>query len=180
MVNLESYWGSRMRALTVVTSYEREYNELLAKLRKVDKAVSALQESDNLRNVFNVILAVGNFMNDTSKQAQGFKLSTLQRLTFIKDTTNSMTFLNYVEKIVRLNYPSFNDFLSELEPVLDVVKVSIEQLVNDCKDFSQSIVNVERSVEIGNLSDSSKFHPLDKVLIKTLPVLPEARKRGTC
>ena len=178
MVNLESYWGSRMRALTVVTSYEREYNELLAKLRKVDKAVSALQESDNLRNVFNVILAVGNFMNDTSKQAQGFKLSTLQRLTFIKDTTNSMTFLNYVEKIVRLNYPSFNDFLSELEPVLDVVKVSIEQLVNDCKDFSQSIVNVERSVEIGNLSDSSKFHPLDKVLIKTLPVLPEARKKG--
>lgn len=88
-----------MRALTVVTSYEREYNELLAKLRKVDKAVSALQESDNLRNVFNVILAVGNFMNDTSKQAQGFKLSTLQRLTFIKDTTNSMTFLNYVEKL---------------------------------------------------------------------------------
>ena len=178
MVNLESYWGSRMRALIVVTSYEKEYNELLTKLRKVDKAVGALQESDNLRNVFNVILAVGNFMNDTSKQAQGFKLSTLQRLTFIKDTNNSMTFLNYVEKIIRLNYPSFNDFLKELEPVLDVVKVSIEQLVNDCRDFSQSIVNVERSVEIGNLSDSSKFHPLDKILIKTLPVLPEARKKG--
>lgn len=178
MVNLQPYWASRMRAIKVITTYEREYSELLGKLRKIDKAVSCLQDSENLRNVFNVILAVGNYMNDASKQAQGFKLTTLQRLTFIKDTTNSMTFLNYVEKIVRKNYPKFGDFLKELEPVLDVVKISIEQLVNDCREFSQSIVNVERSIDIGNLSDSSKFHPLDRVLVKVLPILPEARKKG--
>ena len=178
MVNLQSYWGSRMRALTVVTSYEREYNELLGKLRKVDKAVGCLQDSENIHNVFNVILAVGNYMNDTSKQAQGFKLTTLQRLTFIKDSTNSMTFLNYVEKIVRTNYPSFNDFLKELEPLSDVVKVSIDQLITDCRSFTQSVINVERSVNIGNLSDSSNFHPQDRVLAKVLPVLPEARKKA--
>lgn len=175
--NLQPYWGSRMRALRVITSYEREYSELVTKLRKVDKAVAVIQKSTNLRNVFNVILAVGNYMNDSAKQAQGFKLSTLQRLTFIKDANNSMTFLNYVEKIVRDNYPSFNDFLEDLQPVLDVVKISIEQLISDCKEFSQSITNVERSIDIGNLNDSSKFHPLDKVLVKVLPVLPEASKR---
>ncbi|QLL31240.1 hypothetical protein HG536_0B01010 [Torulaspora globosa] len=175
--NLQTYWGSRMRALKVVTSYEREYSELMSKLRKVDKAVAAIQQSANLSNVFNVILAVGNYMNDASKQAHGFKLSTLQRLTFIKDSDNNMTFLNYVEKIVRDNYPSFNDFLLDLQPVLDVVKISIEQLVHDCDSFSQSVINVQRSVEIGNLSDSSKFHPLDKVLAKVLPVLSEASKK---
>lgn len=178
MVNLQSYWGSRMRALTVITSFEKDYNGLLTKLRKIDKAVSSLKGSENLRNVFNVILAVGNYMNDTSKQAQGFKLATLQRLTFIKDATNSMTFLNYVEKIVRINYPSFNDFLKELEPLFDVVKISIDQLVKDCNSFTQSIINVERSVEIGNLSDSSKFHPSDRVLAKVLPVLQESRKKA--
>ncbi|CCK70716.1 formin BNI1 KNAG_0F00470 [Huiozyma naganishii CBS 8797] len=178
MVNLQPYWSSRMRALKVITTYEREYAELLEKLRKVDKAVGSLQQSENLKNVLNVILAVGNYMNDTSKQAQGFKLATLQRLTFIKDTTNSMTFLNYVEKIVRKNYPTFNDFLNELQPVLDVVKISIDQLVSDCQEFSGSVVNVERSIEIGNLSDSSKFHPSDRVLVKVLPVLPEARKKA--
>ncbi|AQZ18969.1 BNI1 (YNL271C) [Zygosaccharomyces parabailii] len=175
--NLQSYWSSRMRALKVITTYDKEYQELVSKLRKVDKAVGAVLKSENLRNVFNVILAVGNFMNDTAKRAQGFKLSTLQRLTFIKDSTNSMTFLNYVEKVIRDNYPSFNDFLKELEPVLEVTKISIDQLVNDCRDYSQAVINVERSIEIGNLSDSSKFHPLDKVLIKVLPILPEARKK---
>ncbi|CAL9733133.1 protein Bni1p [Monosporozyma unispora] len=178
MVNLQSYWSSRMRAIKVITSYEKEYSELLEKLRRVDKAVSSLQSSENLKNVFNLILAMGNFMNDASKQAQGFKLATLQRLTFIKDTSNNMTFLNYVESIVRKNYPKFNDFLKDLEPVLNVVKISIEQLVNDCRDFSNTIINVQRSIDIGNLSDSSKFHPLDRVLIKVLPVLPEARKKG--
>ncbi|CAR28993.1 ZYRO0F16676p [Zygosaccharomyces rouxii] len=175
--NLQAYWGSRMRAIKVITSYDKEYLELVTKLRKVDKAVGAILKSENLSNIFNVILAVGNFMNDTAKRAQGFKLSTLQRLTFIKDTNNSMTFLNYVEKIIRGNYPSFNDFLKELEPVLNVTKISIDQLVNDCNEYCQAVTNVERSIEIGNLSDSSKFHPLDRVLIKVLPVLPEARKK---
>ncbi|GAV48517.1 hypothetical protein ZYGR_0K00220 [Zygosaccharomyces rouxii] len=175
--NLQAYWSSRMRAIKVITTYDKEYLELVTKLRKVDKAVGAILKSENLSNIFNVILAVGNFMNDTAKRAQGFKLSTLQRLTFIKDTTNSMTFLNYVEKIIRGNYPSFNDFLKELEPVLDVTKISIDQLVNDCNEYCQAVTNVERSIEIGNLSDSSKFHPLDRVLIKVLPVLPEARKK---
>ena len=119
-----------------------------------------------------------SFMNDSSKQAQGFKLSTLQRLTFIKDEKNSMTFLNYVEKIIRENYPEYTNFIEELDPVLSVTKVSIEQLTNDCKEFSQSILNVERSIEIGNLSDPSKFHPLDKVLNKVVPVLPDARKKA--
>lgn len=178
MVNLQSYWLSRMRALRTIITFEKEYDELIGKLRKVDKAVSALQNSENLKNVFNVILAVGNFMNDTSKQAQGFKLSTLQRLTFIKDFTNSMTFLNFVERVVRTNYPDFNNFLLELVPVLEVVKISVEQLENDCNAYTKSILNVERSIEIGNLSDSSKFHPEDKVLAKVLPVLPEARKKS--
>ncbi|QLG70161.1 hypothetical protein HG535_0A01000 [Zygotorulaspora mrakii] len=178
MFNLQPYWGSRMRALKLVTSFEREYSDLISKLRKVDKAVAAVEKSNGLKNVFNVILAVGNYMNDTNKQAQGFKLSTLQRLTFIKDTNNNMTFLNYVEKIVRENYPSFNDFLTELQPVIEVTKVSIDQLVSDCMEFCQSIINVERSIEIGNLSDSSKFHPSDRVLSKVLPALPEARKKS--
>lgn len=178
MFNLQSYWGSRMRALTMITTYEKDYSDLVTKLRSIDKAVQAIQASNSLRHVFDVILAVGNYMNDSSKQAQGFKLSTLQRLSFIKDEKNSMTFLNYVEKIIRDNYPEYSHFVEELEPIFNVTKISIEQLVADCREFSQSIKNIERSIEIGNLSDPSKFHPWDRVLNKVVPVLPEARKKA--
>ncbi|CUS24327.1 LAQU0S15e02014g1_1 [Lachancea quebecensis] len=177
-VNLQTYWSSRMRALKVTTTYEKDYSDLVHKLSMIDKATCSIQQSENLRNVLDVILAVGNFMNDSSKQAQGFRLATLQRLTFIKDDKNSMTFLNYVEKIIRETYPEFNDFLKELEPVVAAVKISIEQVAQDCREFSQSVINVERSVDIGNLSDPTKFHPSDRVLLKVLPILPEARKKG--
>ncbi|KAL6947346.1 hypothetical protein ACO0QE_002229 [Hanseniaspora vineae] len=178
MVNLQSYWFSRMRAITLLTSFEKEYSDLVLKLRKIDKAVASIKNSDNLKGVFDVILAVGNFMNDSSKQAKGFKLSTLQRLTFIKDEKNKLTFLNYVEIIVRENYPELLDFVKDLEPVLDVVKISIEQLDHDCTDYCNSVKNVIQSIEMGNLSDSSKFHPWDRVLQKVLPILPEAQKKA--
>ncbi|CEP64350.1 formin BNI1 LALA0_S11e02102g [Lachancea lanzarotensis] len=177
-VNLQSYWPSRMRALKVITTYEREYNELVEKLRLIDRATCAIQQSESLRSILDIILAVGNFMNDCSKQAQGFRLATLQRLTFIKDEKNSMTFLHYVEKIIRETYPEFNTFIQDLEPVTAAVKISIEQVAQECTGFSQAVLNVERSLDIGNLSDPLKFHPNDRVVMKILPVLPEAKKKG--
>lgn len=176
--NLQDYWPSRMRAIRVITSYEKEYNDLVHKLRLIDEATDKIQNSQHLRKVFDIILAVGNYMNDTSKQAQGFKLSTLQRLTFMKDDKNSITFLHYVERVIRKAYPEEEKFLEELTKCYDVAKLSVEQLATDSKDFTQSIKNVEASIDVGNLSDSSKFHPRDRVLTKVLPVLPEARRKG--
>jgi cytokinesis protein len=176
--NLQDYWSSRMRALRVITTYEKDYTDLVHKLRAIDGATESIQNSKHLRKVFDIILAVGNYMNDTAKKAQGFKLSTLQRLTFMKDDKNSITFLHYVEKIVRNAFPEDEKFVDELTKTADVVKLSIEQLGNDARDFTQNIKNVETSIDVGNLSDSSKFHPNDKVLNKVLPVLPEAKRKS--
>ncbi|KAL6933570.1 uncharacterized protein HGUI_03021 [Hanseniaspora guilliermondii] len=178
MVNLRHYWKSRMRALNLVVNYKKDYNDLVGKLRKIDKAVDVLKNSKNLKGIFDIILAVGNYMNDASKQANGFKLSTLQRLTFVKDEENKLTFLNYVEKIVREHYPEYAMFIKELEPLLDVTKISIDQLENDCKNYQKNISNVETSLERGNLKDSSKFHPHDRVISKILPVMSDCKKKG--
>lgn len=178
MVNLKHYWKSRMRALNLVINYKKDYNDFVGKLRKIDKAVDVLKTSTNLKGIFDIILAVGNYMNDASKQASGFKLSTLQRLTFIKDEENKLTFLNYVEKIVRMHYPQFSMFLKELEPLYEVTKISIDQLENDCKNYQKSISNVETSLERGNLKDSSKFHPQDRLISKVLPVISDCKKKA--
>ncbi|GMM36158.1 formin [Saccharomycopsis crataegensis] len=176
--NLQHYWSSRIRALLVITTFEKDYSSLVTKLQQVDSAVEAVENSDNIRYVFNIILAFGNYMNDAGKQARGFKLSTLQRLSFMKDDKNSMTFLHYVEKIIRQVYPQFSQFLEDLKPVLQVAKLSIEVLENDCKDYSNSIKNVEDSLDIGNLSDPTLFHPKDRLLANVLPSLPDARRKS--
>lgn len=176
--NLQHYWKSRIRALTVISSYEKDYEDLVDKLRSIDEAVLNIKQSENLKGVFEIILAVGNYMNDTTKQAQGFKLSSLQRLSFMKDDKNSMSFLHYVEKIVRTQYPEFLVFIEDLSKCVEIAKFSVETIAADCKEYLQSIKNVQSSVDMGNLSELSKFHPDDRILKVILPTLPRAKKKA--
>lgn len=175
--NLQHYWKSRMRALLVVTTYQRDYSDLVSKLRSVDAACQSIRESESFKHILEIILAVGNYMNDSSKQASGFKLGTLQRLAFTKDDKNTMTFLHYVEKIVRTSFPEIEKFCDELKDAVAVAKLSIEQLKADSNEFMKTIQNCQTSIDIGNLSDPSKFHPKDKVLSYVLSALPEARRK---
>lgn len=175
--NLQHYWKSRMRALLVVTTYEREYADLVAKLRIIEAACDSVRKSQRLKDLLEIILAVGNFMNDSSKQASGFRLGTLQRLAFTKDDTNTMTFLHYVEKIVRTSFPDLEKFTEDLKDCIAAAKLNVEQARLDCQEFMQTVKNVQASVDIGNLSDPTKIHPEDKVLRVVLGVLPEARKK---
>lgn len=176
--NLQHYWKSRNRALKMAASYEKDYEDLMTRLRAIDEAVDVLKNSSNLKKVFEIILTVGNYMNDSTKQAQGFKLSSLQRLSFIKDDKNSMSFLHYVEKIVRIQYPELLGFVEELNKCVQISKYSIESISNECKEYAQSIKNVQSSIDIGNLSDVSKFHPQDRILKVVLPTLPKAKRKS--
>ena len=176
--NLQHYWKSRIRALSVLANHQKEYNELMHKLRNIDEAIDGLRNSENLKRVFEIILAVGNYMNDANKQALGFKLGSLQRLSFLKDDKNSMTLLHYVEKIIRIQYPQVMKFLDEIGKCREIFKYSIESIANDCKDYSRNIANVQSSVDIGNLSDVSKFHPDDKIIKVITPVLPKAQRKS--
>ena len=178
MYNLQHYWKSRTRALNVVVNYDKDYVEYVKKLRLIDEAVDSIKNSKHLKGVFEIILAVGNYMNDSAKQAHGFKLSSLQRLSFMKDEKNSMTFLHYVEKVIRTQYPEFLEFINELSCCNEITKFSIENINNDCKEYARAIKNVQSSIDIGNLSDVSKFHPLDRVLKAVLPALPRAKRKA--
>lgn len=174
-INLRSYWRSRSRALLVIKTYEKDYYDLLAKLQRVDDSIQAIKNSKNLRELFLLIREIGNFMN--RKQVHGFKLSSLQKLSFLKDSDNKTTLLHYVEQIVRKAYPEYLGFLQELSLLQETSKISIEQLSQDITTFVNSVQNIGKSIESGNLSDPSKFHPDDKVLKKLKPRLPEAKRK---
>lgn len=176
--NLQHYWKLRIRALKTVANFERDYEDLVAKLRHIDDAVESIRSLRHLRSVFDIILAVGNYMNDLAKQAKGFKLSSLQRLSFVKDDKNSMSFLHYVEKTIRSLYPELLAFLDELALCTIIAKYSIENISADCREYDQAVKNVQNSIDYGNLSDPSGFHPDDRILQVVTPVLPKARKKA--
>ncbi|KAL2863000.1 formin sepA [Aspergillus lucknowensis] len=175
---LNHYWKARMRALALTRSFEPDYEHISAKLKEVVRVSESLRDSVSLMNVLGLILDIGNFMNDANKQAQGFKLGSLARLGMVKDDKNETTFADLVERIVRNQYPEWEDFVDEIGGVVGLQKLNVDQLRTDAKKYIDNIKNVQASLDAGNLSDPKKFHPQDRVSQITQRSMKDARRKA--
>lgn len=175
---LHHYWKSRMRALALTRTFEAEYDEVSDKLRQVVAVSESLRDSVSFMNVLGLILDIGNYMNDSNKQATGFKLSSLARLGMVKDDKNESTFADLVERIVRTQYPEWEGFTEEIAGVVTSQKLNVEQLQQDAKRYIDNIKNVQMSLDSGNLSDPKKFHPQDRVSTIVQRSMKDARRKA--
>ncbi|KAI9785266.1 MAG: hypothetical protein M1816_000452 [Peltula sp. TS41687] len=175
---LHHYWKSRMRALALTRSYESDYEHVSDKLKLIVRVSESLKNSASLGNVLGLILDIGNYMNDTSKQATGFKLSSLARLAMVKDDKNESTFADLVERIVRTQFPEWADFLKEISEVVTAQNLHVDQIEQDAKKYIDNIKNVQMSLDSGNLSDPKRFHPQDRVSQVVQRSMKEARRKA--
>jgi cytokinesis protein len=175
---LHHYWKARMRALALTKSFEQEYDEVSDKLKMVCNVSESLRDSVRLMPVFGLILDIGNYMNDSNKQAIGFKLSSLARLGMVKDDKNESTLMDYVERVVRRQYPQWEGFTEDIGAVVVAAKLNVDQLMVDAKKYIDNIKNVQMSLDAGNLSDPRKFHPEDRVSQVVQRSMKEARRKA--
>ncbi|KAK2749420.1 hypothetical protein FQN57_006354 [Myotisia sp. PD_48] len=175
---LNHYWKSRMRALSLTLSFEQEYDEISTQLQQVVKVCESLRDSVSLMNVLGLILDIGNFMNDSNKQAVGFKLSSLARLGMVKDDKNESTFADLVERIVRNQYPEWEGFVDDIDGVIQIQKANVDVLKDDAEKYIKNVNNVQLSLDSGNLSDPKKFHPQDRVSTVVQRHMKDARRKA--
>jgi cytokinesis protein len=175
---LHHYWKARMRALALTRSYEPEYDDISKKLKEVVNVSEAVRDSTSLMSVLALILDIGNYMNDSNKQASGFKLSSLARLGMVKDDKNETTFADLIERIVRNQYSEWEGFVEDISGVVGLAKLNIDQLRTDAKKYIDNIKNVQSSLDAGNLSDPKKFHPQDRVAQVVQRSMKEARRKA--
>ncbi len=175
---LHHYWKARMRALALTRSYENEYDEISGKLKEIVNVSEAIRDSTSLMSVLALILDIGNYMNDSNKQATGFKLSSLARLGMVKDDKNETTFADLIERIVRNQYSQWEVFVEDIAAVVPASKLHVDQLRQDAKKYIDNIKNVQASLDAGNLSDPKKFHPQDRVAQVVQRSMKEARRKA--
>ena len=176
--NLSSYWKARSRALFVAITYESDYNDIIYRLNLLQGGLDKLKSSKSLVEILALIKNIGNFMNDDSKIALGFKLSTLQRLRFLKDTTNKMSMMQYVEKTVRTHFPEYKDFANSLSDVNKIATLNIDDVQKSVEDFISLINSSSRQIKNGSLSDKSKLHPDDKIIEYFGKIMDHAQKKA--
>lgn len=175
---LHHYWKARMRALALTRSFEPEYDHLSEKMKEVVKVSESLRDSTSLMSVLALILDIGNYMNDSNKQASGFKLSSLARLGMVKDDKNQSTFADLIERIVRNQYSQWEVFVDDIAGVVTAQKLNVDQIRQDAKKYIDGIKNVQSSLDAGSLSDSKKFHPQDRVAQVVQRSMKDARRKA--
>eukprot|EP00108_Taenia_solium_P005188 TsM_000247400 transcript=TsM_000247400 gene=TsM_000247400 len=122
-------------------------------------AVYDIQESQTLRCILSVILAMGNFLN--SSESWGFNPEYLDRLPEVKDTKHKHSLLHHVCQTVLELFPESTDLHSEMGAVCRCHRVDwdeldrrLEKVENDCRrawEHYQTIYcNTNRNFVINN------------------------------
>ncbi|XP_028848047.1 disheveled-associated activator of morphogenesis 1 isoform X2 [Denticeps clupeoides] len=152
-----NHYGQRLQSLYFKKKFVERVAEIKPKIEALAQASRELLQSCNLRQLLEVVLAFGNYMNKGQRaNAYGFKVSSLNK---IADTKSSMdrntTLLHYLVTILEQKYPKVVMFKEELQNVPEAAKVSMTELEKEINNLRSGLKNVELEL------DYQMSHPQD-------------------
>lgn len=113
-------YETRIRFMLFRLQYWEKFEQLRTSLGVVLEATDALRHSKALKQLLQLILVLGNYMNSTGQQggAFGMKIDSINKLTDTKASNESqMTLLHCLVNIVRRHFPEILVFLDDLKDV---------------------------------------------------------------
>jgi hypothetical protein len=147
-------------------TYEIKFNELLSnienRLNNFKITCQTLMSMTSIKDLFAIILALGNYMNGGNRdrgQADGFGLEILPKLRDVKGKNNSVTLLEYVVRSyirkyfpqvlsieeVRFPLPEPSDLEKASAVVFDDIISDLKRLQLDIKSCENKIIKVLKS-----------------------------------
>ena len=108
---------SRLKSVQVIQQFDERRDRLANHINTVRDACKQVTSSAKLRQVLQLVLSVGNYLNGASMRggAFGFKLSDLEKLKLVRSADLSSTLLHYVAKLPALNSSTWIKELKDVE-----------------------------------------------------------------
>ncbi|KUF99723.1 C-factor [Phytophthora nicotianae] len=113
--------------VTLFDAYVEEQRKLM---ESVSNACRELHDCEPLKEIFRVVLSLGNALNDGTARggAKGFKLNILLKLNQVKAADNSINLLNYVARVLRAKDPAILEFDKSLPSIESASRVTTQML----------------------------------------------------
>ncbi|XP_044024188.1 inverted formin-2-like isoform X2 [Siniperca chuatsi] len=121
---------------------------LKPKAELLDRACQSVRESTRLPNFCKLILSVGNFLNygTHTGNAEGFKISTLLKLTETKANKSRVTLLHHILQEVELNHPDLLHLPEDLEICEKAAGLNLESIQSETNSLIKQLKNSEHKV----------------------------------
>ncbi|KAM4844483.1 formin-like protein 1 isoform 2-T2 [Thomomys bottae] len=137
--------SERMATLTFLGNFPDTAQMLTPQLNAIIAASMSIKSSDKLRQILEIVLAFGNYMNSSKRgAAYGFRLQSLDALLEMKSTDRKQTLLHYLVKVIAEKYPQLTGFHSELHFLDKAGSVSLDSVLGDVRSLQRGLELTQR------------------------------------
>ncbi|MFT7801871.1 inverted formin-2 isoform X1 [Arapaima gigas] len=128
---------------------------LRPKAELVNEACQSLRESPRLPSFCKLILDVGNFLNYGSHtgNAEGFKISTLLKLTETKASKSRITLLHHILEEAEKNHPDLLKLPDDLKMCEKAAGVNLDSLQSEAMAFLKRLKDTKHKVSQSTVED---------------------------
>ncbi|XP_076129169.1 inverted formin-2-like isoform X2 [Alosa pseudoharengus] len=128
---------------------------LKPRAEKLDAACDGLKESSRFPSFCKLILDVGNFLNYGSHtgNAEGFKISTLLKLSETKANQSRITLLHHIVAEAEQNHPDLLKLPDDLEICEKAAGLSLDSVQSEANSLIKSLKNSEKEVASSSIED---------------------------
>ncbi|KAI4804070.1 hypothetical protein KUCAC02_025714 [Chaenocephalus aceratus] len=140
-----NHYQQRLQSLYFKKKFAERVAEIKPKIKALSVASQEVVQSGALRQLLEVVLAFGNYMNKGQRgNAWGFKVSSLNKIADTKSSIDkSVTLLHYMITVLERKYPEMAAFSEELQTVPEAAKVNMTELEKDIGKLRSGLKNVE-------------------------------------
>uniref|UniRef100_A0A9J7ZA15 Dishevelled associated activator of morphogenesis 1b n=2 Tax=Cyprinus carpio TaxID=7962 RepID=A0A9J7ZA15_CYPCA len=144
-----NHYQQRLQSLYFKKKFAERISEIKPKVEALTKASKEVLHSRNLKQLLEVVLAFGNYMNKGQRgNAYGFKISSLNKIADTKSSIDkNITLLHYLITILEKKYSKVMLFSEELQSVPEAAKVNMTELEKEINHLRSGLRSVESELE---------------------------------
>ncbi|XP_035380121.1 LOW QUALITY PROTEIN: disheveled-associated activator of morphogenesis 1b [Electrophorus electricus] len=144
-----SHYQQRLQSLYFKKKFAERIAEIKPKVEALSKASREVLHSRNLKQLLEVVLAFGNYMNKGQRgNAYGFKVSSLNKIADTKSSIDkNITLLHYLITILEKKYPKVMQFPEDLQNVPEAAKVNMTELEKEIANLRSGLKSVESELD---------------------------------
>ncbi|KAI5101979.1 disheveled-associated activator of morphogenesis 1 isoform X2 [Silurus meridionalis] len=144
-----NHYQQKLQSLYFKKKFAERVADIKPKIEALSQACSEVLQSQNLRQLLEVILALGNYMNKGQRgNAYGFKISSLNKIADTKSSIDkNITLLHYLIMILEQKFPKVALFYNDLQNVPEAAKVNMTELEKDMNNLRSGLKSMEAELE---------------------------------
>ncbi|XP_056337478.1 disheveled-associated activator of morphogenesis 1b [Danio aesculapii] len=144
-----NHYQQRLQSLYFKKKFAERIAEIKPKVEALTKASKEVLHSKNFKQLLEVVLAFGNYMNKGQRgNAYGFKISSLNKIADTKSSIDkNITLLHYLITILEKKYSKVMLFQEELKNVPEAAKVNMTELEKEINNLRSGLKSVESELD---------------------------------